>query len=505
MSSEADPTKAYSGPSDVVPVSLVVSAGAVLDGRYRLEELLGRGGTAQVYRADDLVLRRSVAIKIFNSPANDLNNVVRQRNEMHVLAGLNHPNLIAVHDARVADGSVSGPDRAGHTASGSTYLVMELVVGDTLAERLMAGPLSAGEAAGLGATLASVLQLVHSKNLVHRDVKPANILLADNGEIKLGDFGLARVLDADSRLTTGADVMGTAAYFSPEQASAEEVGAPGDIYALGLVLLECLTGRREFPGDAVPAAVARLLRDPAVPASLPEPWPMLLTAMTRRDPATRPTAADVAKGLGALNSSPIPAPAATTASPGSAADTTRGSAPLGQFVWVADQRQRGAPRRYRRVMLSGAGVLLVAILGTAFLLARPDADGPSSTSVPVGVSTIHPVQTSAPRTQPSSAPRTQLADTSRAAPPVVAGSARPAPTTSRSGSAVVVTTRVVLAPVPPGRTPPATSPVTSPPVVPTPTATTPTAFSAPAQPGNGNGNGNGKRNGNGNGGKKPKK
>src|SRR6185437_6676062 len=155
------------------------------------------------------------------------------------------------------------------------------------------------------------LAAVHSFGLVHRDIKPANILISTTGDVKLSDFGIARELEAE-RLTAAADVIGTAAYLSPEQARGAEVGPPTDVYALGLVLLESLTGRREYPGQAVESAVARLLRDPVIPENLPGSWPTLLRAMTQSDPAQRPTAADVEATLTGRGTITPAAPAATS-------------------------------------------------------------------------------------------------------------------------------------------------------------------------------------------------
>lgn len=145
--------------------------------------------------------------------------------------------------------------------------------------------------------LAQALAFVHGRALVHRDIKPGNVLLADTGQIKLGNFGLARMLTAEHRLTTNADVMGTSAYLSPEQARGVQVGPASDIYLLGLVLLECLTGHREFPGEPVQAALARLLRHPMIPPQLPFPWPGMLSAVTDAVPDRRPTADQIAAAL----------------------------------------------------------------------------------------------------------------------------------------------------------------------------------------------------------------
>jgi len=289
--SPLEPTQPYGGPLDPTPA---VVPGIVLDNRYRLEELLGRGATAEVYRGLDELLGRLVAVKVFHRGLGDANSVARQRTEMQVLAKLHHPHLITVYDARLGVDHGDGPD--GPDDADLTYLVMELVEGGTLANRITPTGMPAADVARVGAAVAGALAAVHSQGLVHRDVKPANILISTAGDVKLSDFGIARELAA-ARLTAAADVIGTAAYLSPEQAKGAEVGPPTDVYALGLVLLESLTGHREYPGAAVESAVARLLRDPLIPANLPGAWPPLLRAMTQSDPARRPTAAEVEAAL----------------------------------------------------------------------------------------------------------------------------------------------------------------------------------------------------------------
>ncbi len=271
-----------------------VIPGIVLDNRYRLGELLGRGATAEVYRASDELLGRSVAVKVFHRGIGDATTVARQRTEMQVLAKLHHPHLVTVYDAKL--GVDHGRDPGGSDDDDLTYLVMELVQGGTLADRITPTGMSPADVARVGAAVAGALAAVHSYGLVHRDIKPANILISTSGEVKLSDFGIARELEAE-RLTAAADVIGTAAYLSPEQARGAQVGPATDVYALGLVLLESLTGHREYPGTAVESAVARLLRDPVVPATLPGSWPTLLRAMTQSDPARRPTSAEVEAAL----------------------------------------------------------------------------------------------------------------------------------------------------------------------------------------------------------------
>jgi serine/threonine protein kinase len=190
----------------------------VLDARYRLDALVGRGGTATVYRGTDELLGRSVAVKIFNPHHADPVMLTRQYQEVRVVAGLQHPHLVAVYDGRMRD--------AEDAASiGTGYLVLEFVDGPSLADRLNQDTMSPAEVADVGAAIASALHVVHGAGLVHRDIKPGNILLTSTGQPKLSDFGIARALHAE-RIASSADVLGTAPYLSPEQARGRDVGRP---------------------------------------------------------------------------------------------------------------------------------------------------------------------------------------------------------------------------------------------------------------------------------------
>ncbi|HUR14666.1 MAG TPA: serine/threonine-protein kinase [Mycobacteriales bacterium] len=260
----------------------------VLAERYELGSLLGTGGVAQVFRARDRILHRDVAVKVFG-PGIDLNGPERERAEMRTLAGLSHPNLVPLHDAGTDHDH--DPPRA--------YLVMALVDGVSLAQQLDAGPLTQEQVRDLGAQVAQALAYVHGSGLVHRDVKPANILLDRSGRPFLTDFGIARAVGA-AALTAVGDTVGTAAYLSPEQVLGEEVGPAADVYALGLVLLEALTGEREYPGSTAETALARLNRPPRVASDLPAPLRELLVAMTAAAPDERPRAEQVAAGLGVV-------------------------------------------------------------------------------------------------------------------------------------------------------------------------------------------------------------
>jgi serine/threonine protein kinase len=343
-------------------------SGRLLDGRYRLGALLGTGGVAEVYRAEDERLHRGVAIKLFRGDVAD--QLQRHEDEMRTLARLNHESLVTVFDA--------GTDDATHLP----YLVMALVEGATLADDLRSGPLEPQRVAEIGAAVAGALAYVHAEGLIHRDVKPANVLIADDGRVFLADFGIARLVDS-AHITQAGDVLGTPAFFAPEQVAGEPVGPPADIYALGLVLLECLTGRREYEGTSLEVAMARLARPPQVPADLPTAWRDLLSSMTSRDPATRLSAAKVAERLtviaggaptDATQAFVVPAadpatrvmPAATQIMPQAEAVPVR-SAP------VAVPRRRG--RRVAAVLFSLIVVAVVAIAAVVIVQQQNGSGG----------------------------------------------------------------------------------------------------------------------------------
>ncbi|MFJ4221712.1 protein kinase [Curtobacterium luteum] len=261
-------------------------AAPLLDGRYRVEGVIGQGGMSVVYRATDEVLRRPVAVKVFHSGSVD---IARQDAELGVLASLEHHNLVGLLDAGVLTNADGAQQR---------FLVMSLVVGQDLEARLGVGPLAVRHIAEVGFDMAEALHYIHAHGVVHRDIKPSNILLVDYGHdadrarARLTDFGIA-IAEGAERLTADGVTTGTAAYLSPEQARGGEVGPASDVYSLGLVLLQCFTRRREFPGSLVESALARLSRDPVVPEPLPEHWKEALRAMTAQDPAERPLGAEL--------------------------------------------------------------------------------------------------------------------------------------------------------------------------------------------------------------------
>jgi eukaryotic-like serine/threonine-protein kinase len=222
--------------------------------RYTLLEVLGGGGMARVYLAHDNVLGRDVALKVLREQyADDTDFVERFRREAKNAASLNHPTIVQVYDQ-------------GHTEDGDHYIAMECVPGHTLAERIKRrGPLDPSEVAGIASQVADALAVAHQRGIVHRDIKPQNVLLTASGEAKVSDFGIARA--ASARTMTEANVLlGTAAYMSPEQVRGERVGPQSDLYSLGIVLYEMLTGELPYTAeDPIATAVKRLDEPPRHP------------------------------------------------------------------------------------------------------------------------------------------------------------------------------------------------------------------------------------------------
>ncbi len=230
-----------------------MSSKRVLAARYALREVIGTGGMATVWRASDEVLARDVAVKVLNPQyAADPGFLARFEREARHAARLSHPCLVTVFDCGVDDGT--------------PFIAMELVAGRTLRHVLdEAGILPAGEAIAIAAAVCEALEVAHAAGLVHRDIKPANILLTGGGEVKVLDFGIARAEEPGDGTRTQA-VLGTAAYLSPEQASGHPAGPRSDLYALGCVLFEMLTGAPPFAADtAVGLAYRQVHDDPGQP------------------------------------------------------------------------------------------------------------------------------------------------------------------------------------------------------------------------------------------------
>lgn len=265
---------------------------ALLDGRYRLMERIGAGSMATVHRAQDEHLGREVAVKIMKAPRRGRTVADLDKAEVQVLSGLQHHGLVALLDAGVDRVDGAGP---------RVYLVMELIAGPDLRKHLGHTALGPRHVAQIGGDLADALAYIHVHGVIHRDVKPANVMVFDyhrdaaRMHAKLTDFGIALV--GEQSKDTAGGFFGTAAYLSPEQARSEVLTPASDVYSLGLVLLECLTGQPAFPGEPMQSALARLFRDPHIPDSLDEDWKLLLAAMTAAKPEDRPTAREVSLAL----------------------------------------------------------------------------------------------------------------------------------------------------------------------------------------------------------------
>lgn len=392
----------------------------VVSGRYRLSDVIGRGGMSSVYRARDENLGRDVALKLFAPQAPVADELKRQEAEIQLLATLNHPNLVTLFDAGI-DTRIPDEPRP--------FLTMELVEGQDLRSRIRHSAVPLDELAVIGAGCADALAYVHTLGIIHRDIKPGNVLLVQTrpGEplrAKVTDFGIARIADSPRLTATGA-MVGTAAYLSPEQAMGSPLSPATDVYSLGLVLLECIKQAMEYPGSAVESAVARLHRAPTIPEDLPAQWADLLRSMTSIEPLERPSAADVEKALRQALVSPastpgelppetapvlpaLPARAPFTApglSPASAVEETRGQDPgTGGFPLHTGQPKPAtgndqtrnltgthpAPRssrRGRKGRLLGAALLTVLALGGG-AVALTAGVAPSSPSVVVPYPTV---------------------------------------------------------------------------------------------------------------------
>jgi serine/threonine protein kinase len=269
---------------------MALSSGSSL-GSYQILEPLGKGGMGEVYRARDTRLGRDVAIKVLpEDHARDADRVARFQREAQVLASLNHPNVAAIHDLQ-KDGNTD-------------FLILELVEGETLAERISRGAIPADEAVEIARQIAEALSAAHEKGIVHRDLKPANVKITPEGAVKVLDFGLAKFFETDSPdmslsqsptvmsvQTGGSVILGTVSYMSPEQARGRPVTKQTDIWALGCVLFEMLTQRQVYSGETVSDTIAKILKEEpdwsSLEAAAPLPLRRIMARCLQKDPRRR--------------------------------------------------------------------------------------------------------------------------------------------------------------------------------------------------------------------------
>lgn len=262
--------------------------GPLLADRYLLESRIAVGGVGEVWRGTDTVLARPVAVKILRAEYSASDTLARFRAEAQLAGSLSHPAIATVYDYQEPDGE-------------QPFLVMELVDGPSLAALLSDGRLEEARTMDVIAQTAAGLSVAHTAGLVHRDIKPANLLLGPGGQVKITDFGIAHVAGSAPVTRTGT-VLGTPSYLAPERVRGASATPASDLYSLGIVAYECLTGKPPFTGPPVEVAVAHRDRPvPPLPAAVPADVALLIAELTAKDPAARPpTAQEVALRAGHL-------------------------------------------------------------------------------------------------------------------------------------------------------------------------------------------------------------
>ncbi len=345
-----------------------MSVQTLAKGRYRLEEVLGYGGMAAVYRAQDDELERTVAIKLLAEHlATDESFRERFLREARMAARLSHPNIVQVFDAGQDDGR--------------PYIVMEFIDGTTLADEVASrGRIQAPRVVDLALQVCGGLEHAHAAGLVHRDVKPGNLLVGRDGTVKIADFGIARAAEA-TQMTQIGSVLGTAAYLSPEQAAGERVTAAADIYSLGVVLYELLTGQTPYTFESLAELAVKQREHPIRPLrelepGVPEALEAAVMRCLARNPSYRPaSAAELARELAVASPEP---PTETVPSPSGVRATQVATTPLRR----APRRHFALPGRGMWLGLAAIALLAAAIIALAVAAsgdeASPDASRPAS-------------------------------------------------------------------------------------------------------------------------------
>jgi len=373
-----------------------VVPGTVLMDRYRLDDRIALGGVGEVWQGTDLVLRRIVAVKLLRPEyAQDQECLARFRAEGRHAALLSHPNIAQVYDYAETVPPVPG------------FLVMEMVDGQSLARLLAGGPIGPARTMGIVAQAARGLQAAHAAGLVHRDIKPGNLMVGRDDHVKITDFGIAQAAGS-ARVTRTGTLVGTAAYLAPERAGGGPATPASDLYSLGVVAYECLTGQAPFSGESLAVALAHMQQAiPPLPPSAPAAVAVLVTELTAKDPAARPPSAgdvcDRAERLRAVPSPPrgppVPAAEAPAGYTGAAPKMPNepGGRPPGQ-----DSAGGARPRLPRRLSRAGPparaalALAAVAVAGLGWALATTHGSAPDHRQSP----DTHPA---APRAGPPGA------------------------------------------------------------------------------------------------------
>ncbi|WP_406376040.1 serine/threonine-protein kinase [Streptomyces sp. NBC_00647] len=327
-------------------------AQVLIAGRYRLHTTLGRGAMGEVWRAHDEMIGRSVAVKLLLSQDADPTAAARFRLEAQTAGLLNHPHVVGVLDFGAYENRL--------------FLVMELVEGDSLAHVLAtAGTLPAEQVARIAAQAAAGLAAAHQQGIVHRDIKPGNLMLDAQGSVKIGDFGIARFLDDPAGgLTATGQIVGTSLYLAPERALGKTAGPPSDMYSLGCVLYQLLTGRPPFQANSPVAVLHHHLDTAPTPprelgADLPPAFENHLLGLLAKQPEDRPTAVQAAAwyGAGAWQGRPEPLPP-TVPEPRRHRQDLRAAGPATTYALPSVSRDTSGGHRSRRRRRPGVGELL---------------------------------------------------------------------------------------------------------------------------------------------------
>jgi eukaryotic-like serine/threonine-protein kinase len=345
----------------------------VLSDRYRLLVKVGEGGMAEVYRAQDTLLGRAVAVKLLRPQYNSESSfLVRFLQEAQAAAGLSHPNIVTVYDV-----GQDGEQR---------YIVMEYVEGVSLKEIILeSAPFSVDRAVDIGLQICRAVGVAHRAGLVHRDIKPQNVLFTADGRVKVTDFGIARALGAPKSLTEEGTVWGTPHYISPEQASGEEVGPPSDVYSIGIVMFEMLAGRLPFDGPSSVAIAMKHVREPAPPVTRwnsavpPDLARMIARALSKSPEDRYATASEFAQALRVFQRTrqeraevpePITPPSSASAArsrAGYPSDSARSNAWSASPERLPRMQQAGEDSRERHERIDPLTVGLVAVAFIAMI------------------------------------------------------------------------------------------------------------------------------------------